>query len=77
MGGSFDEWNLEGGDENEEERREDTTRTISMYGEGDNGERVLGIVDLVPLFGRSSNLLSLPLLVGGLGVAIANELELA
>lgn len=50
-----------------------------MYGEGDNGERVLGIVDLVPLalFGRSSNLLSLPLLVGGLGVVIANELELA
>jgi hypothetical protein len=60
-------------------RKEDTTRTISMYGEGDNGERVLGIVDLVPLalFGRSSNLLSLPLLVGGLGVVIANELELA
>jgi hypothetical protein len=48
-----------------------------MYGEGDNGERVLGIVDLVPPFGRSNNLLSLPLLVGELGVVIANELELA
>jgi hypothetical protein len=44
-------------------------------GDGDNGERVLGKVECVLLLGRSSNLLSLPLLVGGLGV-VANEVEL-
>ena len=47
-----------------------------MYGEGDKGDLVLGRVDNVWLLGKSSNLLSLPDLVGGLGVVIAKELEL-
>jgi hypothetical protein len=59
----------------QKEKERQMTRTRSIYGDGDNGERVLGKVECVLLLGRSSNLLSLPLLVGGLGV-VANEVEL-